>query len=66
MKTFTQKALFVVLTVFVLVGIFYGLATPVTGSSSALVKPTPSVGAPVPPFCPPACSSNVRELPGNQ
>ncbi len=35
MKNFTQKALMVVLTLFVLVGLFYGLSTPVTVSSAA-------------------------------
>ncbi len=39
MKNFTQKALFVVLTVFVLVGMFYGLSTPVKASSAASVNP---------------------------
>ncbi len=43
MKNFTQKALFVVLTVFVLVGMFYGLSTPVKATSAAGINPaTPS------------------------
>lgn len=45
MKNFTQKALFVVLTVFVLVGLFYGLATPVKVSQSLNVSAAD--GAPV-------------------
>ena len=39
MKNFTQKALFVVLTVFVLVGMFYGLTTPVKATRSASLNP---------------------------
>ncbi|HLQ52208.1 MAG TPA: hypothetical protein VK129_11965 [Terriglobales bacterium] len=38
MKNFTQKALFVVLTVFVLVGMFYGLSTPVQHSTGDVPK----------------------------
>jgi len=40
MQNFTQKALMVVLTVFVLVGLFYGLSTPVkaTATDKANVK----------------------------
>jgi hypothetical protein len=42
MKNFTQKALFVVLTVFVLVGMFYGFTT-----SPKAVSTSSSDGAPV-------------------
>ncbi|HZR29256.1 MAG TPA: hypothetical protein VFA71_10760 [Terriglobales bacterium] len=35
MKNFTQKALMVVLSVFVLVGLFYGITTPVKAPIAA-------------------------------
>ena len=39
MQKFTQKALFVVLTVFVLVGMFYGFSTPVKATPAAVLNP---------------------------
>ena len=52
MKNFTQKALFVVLTVFVLVGMFYGLSTPVKASASTTIRPVSTID-PYPPACAP-------------
>ena len=46
MKNFTQKALMVVLSVFVLVGLFYGLSTPVKATAAT------SVNAVTPEPCP--------------
>jgi hypothetical protein len=61
MKSFTQKALFIVLTVFVLVGLFYGLTTPVKGSVSANVHPVVLRDGPVPVPCPePDCPSDPQ------
>jgi len=51
MKNFTQKALFVVLTLFVLVGLFYGLSTP--------VKAVPAAASSLNPIAPPP-----HEMPG--
>ena len=51
MKNLTQKALMIVLTVFVLVGLFYGLSTPVKTSAKV---PAISQDGPDPiPTCPP-------------
>ncbi len=62
MKNFTQKALMIVLTLFVLVGLFYGLSTPVKTTSAASLNPAlPSPhdgGAPVPECPPTVCTGN--------
>ncbi len=54
MKNFTQKALMIVLTLFVLVGLFYGLSTPVKAAPAATLNPAlpqPHEGGPTP-LCP--------------
>ena len=49
MKNFTQKVLMVVLTVFVLVGMFYGLSTPVKASAAnAPITSPQDQGGPAP------------------
>jgi hypothetical protein len=52
MKNFTQKALMIVITMFVLVGLFYGLSTPVkTTTPAASMNPSlprPHDGGPTP------------------
>ena len=67
MQNFTQKALFVVLTVFVLVGMFYGFSTPVKSHSGANVT-VAAIDAPIclpdsPDGCPPpsGLSSQTRQ-----
>jgi hypothetical protein len=57
MKNFTQKALMVVLTVFVLVGLFYGLSTPVKASASASIRSVSRENPEQPPCAPmdPGC-----------
>ncbi len=62
MKNFTQKALFVVLTVFVLVGLFYGLSTPVSAAAKSSTSKVPTVTSqdePIPICFPPTsqCAS---------
>ncbi len=46
MKNFTQKALLVVLTVFVMVGLFYGTTTPVKAVPAAAASLNPAVPQP--------------------
>ncbi len=53
MQNFTQKALFVVLTVFLLVGMFYGLSTPVKASAGTQKMSTISYGGDPVPMCDP-------------
>ena len=66
MKNFTQKALMIVLTLFVLVGLFYGLSTPVKATSAASlnpIPPTPQEG--IPPMCAPpweVCSTSLSQI----
>jgi len=50
MKNFTQKALMVVLTLFVLVGLFYGFSTPIKASSAAGAKVNMTPGVAPGPF----------------
>jgi hypothetical protein len=53
MKNLTQKALMVVLTVFVLVGLFYGLTTPVRASNPQGMSTVGHDGSGPIPLCPP-------------
>jgi len=48
MQNFTQKALMVVLSVFLLVGLFYGLSTPVKASAANMPTVGPHGGDPQP------------------
>ncbi len=60
MKNFTQKALMIVLTLFVLVGLFYGLSTPVHGKASPSASLNPAFPRPqdTPPGPMPNCAPN--------
>ena len=65
MKNFTQRALFVVLTVFVLVGMFYGLTTPVKASAGPKKISTISYGGDPEPMCDPDKPQACLPQPGN-
>ncbi|HTD22170.1 MAG TPA: hypothetical protein VK738_05930 [Terriglobales bacterium] len=66
MKNFTQKALMIVITLFVLVGLFYGLSTPVKATSAASLNPAlpqPHDG-PVPTCAPmEVCATSLSLIP---
>jgi hypothetical protein len=62
MKNFTQKALMVVLTVFVLVGLFYGLSTPVKVSAPNKQIASPNGDGPEA-LCDPSDPSNCSIIP---
>lgn len=52
MEKLTQKALMVVLTLFILVGMFFGLSTPVKASGSGTLNGGTQVSGPQPTDCP--------------
>ncbi len=63
MQKFTQKALFVVLTVFVLVGMFYGFSTPVKTSAANMPVAVPHGGSDPAPTCDPTTDPNCPMIP---